>query len=203
MNIKKIVLFGILFNLAHSMCFAKLTKNSTTLKRTKVMNDLKKKLKSLKSSGEEYFDRAVYYKKLGRDGNVMLVPELRMYYQEEENSWAKSYALAALVKLRDSDSHKILMKEFGKVLVDDIDDFVAKIQYIGQKRIAIGFLSWLEDEKVVRTLGHRQNAPSLRLCDYGVWNAHLLGVEVNPKPTHLTNFDNAIRDKLSSRLRRL
>lgn len=149
------------------------------------------------------FIRGKLYLDIGKRKEENLLGKLRPVVESEEDEEAALRGLAALVKLGGSAERGEFLDRVRATEPDDALEMQDLLIYIGSADVAGGLIPWLQNtEDVMRIGGDRQNMMA-RMCDVGVWTAHLLGVALPFETTHLRNFTDEELKQTEEKLKNL
>lgn len=117
-----------------------------------------------------------------------LLGKLRAVAAKESDKGAKLQALAALVKLGGREEKSQMLDIVRATKPEDALKMQDLLLYIGNPSMANGLIPWLDNNTDVMRIGSDRQNMMARMCDVGVWTAHLLKIELPFETTRLRNF---------------
>ena len=148
-------------------------------------------LTALKQRGDPLV-REFLYRALGKTHGAQSLEPLRALLMQEQDTEARTSALAAAAKLGGGLERNLLLRQIEKTEPEDAMRMRDILLYVADPKMAAGMLPWLSDERSVIRIGADAQSKSARMRDVAVWTAHLLHIPLHPPPAKLDNYPPAL-----------
>jgi hypothetical protein len=141
---------------------------------------------------DDPFVRGRLYQVVGNSRDSALAWALGELVGAEDDEDAERSGRAALAKLGDKQERERLLRRLENADADEAIELTEDLVYVGDPRLALGLLPWLDrKDDVFRQGSDRQPERMIRMCDLAVWTAHSIGVSMSHPPAAIDIYDES------------